>query len=76
MLVGALEGAMLVARAYGDPARFTAAAELLLHQLEDGRDRGAAARVRGGRKPQRAAAHAAAARPKGAGTRRARVRPA
>lgn len=33
MLVGALEGEMLVARAYGDPARFEAAAKLLLTQL-------------------------------------------
>ena len=32
-LVGALEGEMLVARAYGDPARFEAAARLLLTQL-------------------------------------------
>ncbi|HXN80286.1 MAG TPA: hypothetical protein VN869_05220 [Steroidobacteraceae bacterium] len=35
MRVGALEGEMLVARAYGDPARFASAAELLLAQLED-----------------------------------------
>ncbi len=70
MLVGALEGAMLVARAYGDPARFSAAAELLLRQLEDGRVR-PAARARGTRSARRGAA-----RPKGAGTRRARVRPA
>ena len=48
MLVGALEGAMLVARAYGDPARFSAAAELLLVQLEDGRNR-SVAHVRGAR---------------------------
>ena len=34
MLVGALEGAMLVARAYHDPGRFSAAARLLLAQLE------------------------------------------
>ncbi|MBV8341701.1 MAG: TetR/AcrR family transcriptional regulator [Gammaproteobacteria bacterium] len=34
MLVGALEGAMLVARAYGDPERFTGAADLLVRQLE------------------------------------------
>jgi TetR/AcrR family transcriptional regulator, transcriptional repressor for nem operon len=70
LLVGALEGAMLVARAYGDPARFTAAAELLLTQLEDGHDRGAT-RVRGVRSARRRAVT-----PKGAGTRRARVRPA
>ncbi len=37
MLVGALEGEMLVARAYGDPARFIAAAELLVAQLDGGR---------------------------------------
>lgn len=35
MLVGALEGEMLVARAYGDPARFASAASLLLAQLAD-----------------------------------------
>jgi hypothetical protein len=51
MLVGALEGEMLVARAYGDPARFAAAAELLLAQLQfDGparrRPRGAPAPAR------------------------------
>jgi TetR/AcrR family transcriptional regulator, transcriptional repressor for nem operon len=34
MLVGALEGEMLVARAYGDPERFAAAARLLLAQLD------------------------------------------
>ena len=33
MLVGALEGEMLVARAWGDPGRFAAAAALLLGQL-------------------------------------------
>lgn len=38
MLVGALEGEMLVARAYGDPRRFAAAAALLLAQLAE-RDR-------------------------------------
>ena len=70
MLVGALEGAMLVARAYGDPGRFSAAAELLLTQLEDGRDRGAT-RVRGARSARRRAVKS-----KAAGTRRARVRPA
>ena len=70
MLVGALEGQMLVARAYGDPARFAAAAELLLTQLEDGRDRKeprGAARARGGRATRRTAS-----RVKAAGTRRAR----
>ncbi|HEY0768384.1 MAG TPA: TetR/AcrR family transcriptional regulator [Steroidobacteraceae bacterium] len=34
MLVGALEGEMLVARAYGDPGRFASAAKLLLAQLQ------------------------------------------
>jgi TetR/AcrR family transcriptional repressor of nem operon len=34
MLVGALEGGMLLARASGDPAKFTGAARLLLAQLE------------------------------------------
>ena len=70
MLVGALEGQMLVARAYGDPARFAAAAELLLTQLEDGRDRQeprGAARARGARATRRTAS-----RVKAAGTRRAR----
>jgi TetR/AcrR family transcriptional regulator, transcriptional repressor for nem operon len=70
MLVGALEGAMLVARAYGEPARFSAAAELLLSQLEDGRDR-RATRVRGVRKTRHRTVGL-----KGAGTRRARGRPA
>jgi TetR/AcrR family transcriptional regulator, transcriptional repressor for nem operon len=74
MLVGALEGAMLVARAYGDPARFAAAAELLLTQLEDGGDRQeprGAARARGERVTRRTAS-----RVKAAGPRRARARPA
>ncbi len=39
MLVGALEGEMLVARAYGEPGRFAAAAQLLLTQLEHGAER-------------------------------------
>jgi TetR/AcrR family transcriptional regulator, transcriptional repressor for nem operon len=50
MLVGALEGEMLVARAYGDVARFATAAELLVTQLEDGRGR-AAGRKRARRTP-------------------------
>ena len=33
LLVGALEGAMLVARVHDDPARFTSAAERLLDGL-------------------------------------------
>jgi TetR/AcrR family transcriptional regulator, transcriptional repressor for nem operon len=36
VLLGALEGAMLVARSYGDPARFKAAAECLLADLSAG----------------------------------------
>jgi TetR/AcrR family transcriptional repressor of nem operon len=39
MLVGALEGEMLVARAYDDPARFIAAAELLVAPLDADRAR-------------------------------------
>jgi TetR/AcrR family transcriptional repressor of nem operon len=64
MLVGALEGEMLVARAYGDPARFIAAAELLVAQLDGGRERvrgspraraaGAASRLRAARAPRSA----------------------
>jgi TetR/AcrR family transcriptional repressor of nem operon len=47
MLVGALEGEMLVARAYEDPSRFLAAARLLLTQLQSDvpRTRGARAGV-------------------------------
>ena len=33
MIVGGLEGAMLVTRPYGDPARFRAAADHLLENL-------------------------------------------
>jgi TetR/AcrR family transcriptional regulator, transcriptional repressor for nem operon len=70
MLVGALEGEMLVARAYGDPARFTTAAELLLAHLEAAQaDRRGAGRARGSRATRRT--------PKRARTgaaRRARVR--
>lgn len=59
MLVGALEGEMLVARAWGDPGRFAAAAALLLGQLvvrgADGRARRprsrAGARAHGARMP-------------------------
>ncbi|HEV8017300.1 MAG TPA: TetR/AcrR family transcriptional regulator [Steroidobacteraceae bacterium] len=50
MLVGALEGEMLVARAYGDVARFATAAALLVKQLEDGGGR-AAGRKRARRTP-------------------------
>ena len=46
MLVGALEGEMLVARAYGDPTRFATCSQLLLAQLASDRPtaRGTAAR--------------------------------
>jgi len=37
MLLGALEGAMLIARPYGDPRRFQAAAERVLADLGTGR---------------------------------------
>jgi TetR/AcrR family transcriptional regulator, transcriptional repressor for nem operon len=40
MLVGALEGEMLIARAYGDPQRFVSAAALLLAQLRPDGTRG------------------------------------
>jgi TetR/AcrR family transcriptional regulator, transcriptional repressor for nem operon len=55
MLVGALEGAMLVARAYADPARFATAAQWLISQLQgDPRRRRAAATARAGtHSPQR-----------------------
>jgi len=63
MLVGALEGEMLLARAWGDPARFAAAAALLLGQLtaprRPGRSAGrlrpqlALGRARAGRTPAR-----------------------
>jgi len=36
LLLGALEGAMLVARGYGEPARFTVAASRLVDQLKAG----------------------------------------
>jgi len=66
MLVGALEGEMLVARAYGDPARFIAAAELLVAQLDGGRERlRSSGRARGAAaaSPLRAARLPRAARP-------------
>jgi len=73
MLVGALEGEMLVARAYGDPARFTTAAELLLAQLGDSGERAA-----GGRGPAHARASVTMrrkpARAKSRSARRPRVR--
>jgi hypothetical protein len=46
MLVGALEGGMLLARASGDPAKFTGAARLLLAQLESPAAASANRRVR------------------------------
>jgi TetR/AcrR family transcriptional regulator, transcriptional repressor for nem operon len=73
MLVGALEGEMLVARAYGDPARFAAAAQLLLEQLQarrDGAERDP--RVRTPRSPR--PARRAVNRGKTGPARRARVR--
>ena len=36
IILGALEGAMLIARSYGDPRRFQAAAERMLADLETG----------------------------------------
>jgi TetR/AcrR family transcriptional repressor of nem operon len=49
MLVGALEGEMLVARAYGDPQRFASAAKLLLAQLQVSSERVRVARGGGTR---------------------------
>jgi TetR/AcrR family transcriptional repressor of nem operon len=73
MLVGALEGEMLVARAYGDPARFESAARLLLTQLAG--SKAPAAETRRARKPaRRAPERLRAARPKGPGAQRARTR--
>lgn len=54
MLVGALEGEMLVARTYGDAARFESAARLLLGQLEPGAADEAAPRAVGRRRPSAA----------------------
>jgi TetR/AcrR family transcriptional regulator, transcriptional repressor for nem operon len=73
MLVGALEGEMLVARAYGDSQRFDAAAQLLLAQLEgEGSRRRSPAVPRGPVRRRRAPPHAGAE--KGAAARRARRR--
>jgi TetR/AcrR family transcriptional regulator, transcriptional repressor for nem operon len=70
MLVGALEGEMLVARTYGDPERFAAAARLLLAQL-DGRQRNrSAARVPAG--VRRTPGHTRSVTSRGAATQRAR----
>lgn len=64
MLVGALEGEMLVARAYGDPSRFETASRLLLAQLSDGT--APAAEVRRLSKPgRRTAARPRSARRRG-----------
>jgi hypothetical protein len=48
---GSLEGAMLVARSYGDAARFTAAAQRLLSELSGSRrkDVGRSTRAQAGR---------------------------
>ena len=71
MLVGALEGEMLVARAYGDPERFAAAARLLLAQLGGpGRRSRSAAPVQAGMR--RLPGGTRSATPKGATTPRAR----
>jgi TetR/AcrR family transcriptional repressor of nem operon len=73
MLVGALEGEMLVARAYGDPARFESAARLLLTQLAG--STAPAADTRRARKPaRRAPERLRAARPKRPGAQRVRSR--
>jgi hypothetical protein len=73
MLVGALEGEMLVARAYGDPARFESAARLLLTQLAG--SKASAADTRRARKPaRRAQERLPSARLKGPRAQRARTR--
>ena len=66
MLVGALEGEMLVARAYGDPTRFASAAGLLVAQLA-GRDADSrAGSARAAKRPAVRPARARAARARGA----------
>jgi TetR/AcrR family transcriptional repressor of nem operon len=72
MLVGALEGEMLVARAYGDPARFLAAARLLLTQLHSDGQRTRSARGGVHRRPPARARVSAGA--KGIAPQRARRR--
>jgi TetR/AcrR family transcriptional repressor of nem operon len=62
MLVGALEGEMLVARTYGDAGRFESAAGLLLGQLEPAAAQEAAPRAPGRRRPIAARAKAATRR--------------
>jgi TetR/AcrR family transcriptional regulator, transcriptional repressor for nem operon len=75
MLVGALEGAMLIACAYGDPQRFVSAAALLLAQLQGeeprARDEPSRAAVRPLPSRVRAARGAQASRVKSAGAQRA-----
>jgi TetR/AcrR family transcriptional repressor of nem operon len=44
-LTSALEGAMLLARSYGDASRFATAADRLLSAFAAGRDRGAGGRT-------------------------------
>jgi TetR/AcrR family transcriptional repressor of nem operon len=55
VLLGALEGAMLVARSYGDPRRFQVAAKYVLADLCDGigSDRGRAPKTATVRRPRR-----------------------
>ena len=67
MLVGALEGEMLVARAYGDPTRFASAAGLLVAQLagRDADSRAGSARA-AAKRPAVRPARARAARARGA----------
>ena len=62
MLVGALEGGMLVARTYGDAGRFESAARLLLGQLEPAVAQDAAPRATERRRPIAARAKAATRR--------------
>ncbi len=62
MLVGALEGEMLVARTYGDAGRFESAARLLLGQLEPAAAQEAAPRPGGRRRPSAARAKPATRR--------------
>jgi TetR/AcrR family transcriptional regulator, transcriptional repressor for nem operon len=62
MLVGALEGEMLVARTYGDAGRFESAARLLIGQLEPAAAQEAAPRAAGRRRPSTARAKTATRR--------------
>ena len=72
MLLGALEGEMLVARAYADPGRFASSAELLVAQLEDGADGRAEAALP--RAARRRGVRAAPPRESGSAARRAATR--